>query len=80
MTKQHYFNYARLTFIKENIDSLNDDESFTIYVRNDNETFTMTKKDFYETFLNVVNSKSYKRGNYNYLKTPSKAYKYLVKN
>ena len=39
--------------IKENIDSLNDDESFTIYVRNDNETFTMTKKDFYETFLNV---------------------------
>jgi len=40
----------------------------------------MTKKDFYETFSNVVNSKSYKRGNYNYLKTPSKAYKYLVKN
>ena len=80
MNKQHYFDYARLTFMKKNIDSLNDDESFTIYVRNENETFTMTKKDFYETFLNVVNSKSYKRGNYNYKKTPSKAYKYLVKN
>ena len=27
MNKKHYFNYARLTFMKKNIDSLNDDES-----------------------------------------------------
>ena len=39
----------------------------------------MTKKEFYETFNNVINSKSYKEfGNFNYPKTPSKALKYIL--
>tara|TARA_B110000211_G_C13931895_1_gene487554 strand:+ start:211 stop:867 length:657 start_codon:yes stop_codon:yes gene_type:complete len=76
-----YFEYARLTFIKEDIELLSLDDRFTIYVKNDNETFSMTKKEFYETFSNVTKTKSYIRdGNYNYSRTPSKAYNFLVQN
>ena len=75
-----YFEYARLTFIKEDIELLSLDDRFTIYVKNDNETFSMTKKEFYEAFSNVTDSQSYKRGGYNYSKTPSKAYNFLVQN
>ena len=60
-------------------DHVNMEDVFTIYVSNSNETFSMSKNDFYKTFDNVVNSKSYKRGNYNYSKIPSKAYEFLVK-
>ena len=76
---KHYFEYSRLTFVKQEIDKLNMEDVFTIYVSNSNETFSMSKNDFYKTFDNVVNSKSYKRGNYNYYKIPSKAYEFLVK-
>ena len=75
-----YCEFTRLTFKKELIDKLESDDFIEIYVSNDNETFLMTKDDFYKTFDNVVKSKSYKIiGNYNYQKTPSKAYRYLKK-
>jgi len=80
MTKKH-FEYARLTFIRKDIDILSLDDSFTIYVKNDNETFSMTKKEFYESFSNVTKTKAYIRdGYYNYGKTPRKAYNFLVQN
>lgn len=70
---------ARLTFKRDDIEALNENDYFKVYVTSDNASYKMTKKEFYETFNNVVDSKSYKKfGNYNYLKTPSKALKYIL--
>lgn len=70
---------TRLTFKKNEIKNLDENEYFKVNVTNDNATYKMTKKEFYKTFLNVVNSISYKEnGNYNYKKTPKKAFKYIV--
>ena len=75
-----YCEFARLTFKKELIDPLKPNDVFEIYVRNDDETFIMSKNEFHNYFSNVVISKSYNDiGNYNYMKTPSKAYKFLKK-
>ena len=70
---------ARLTFKRDEIEALGEDDYFKIHVTNDNTSYKMTKKEFYETFDNVVKSDSYKEiGNYNYLKTPEKAFIYIV--
>ena len=70
---------TRLTFKRDKIERLNDDDYIKIHVIQDNATYKMTKREFYQTFDNVVSSKSYKEiGNYNYRKTPKKALKYLI--
>jgi len=69
---------ARLTFKKELIQPLswNDEIQITVF---DEAIYKMTKKEFYETFDNVVATKSYKDGNYNYQKTPSKAQQFIIR-
>ena len=70
---------TRLTFKRDEIEQLNDSDYIKIHVIQDNATYKMTKREFYQTFYNVVNSKSYKEiGSYNYLKTPNKALKYVI--
>ena len=70
---------TRLTFKRDEIERLNDDDYIKIYVSQDNATYKMTKREFYQTFDNVVSTNSYKEiGNYNYGKTPKKALKYLI--
>ena len=73
------YSATRLTFKRDEIEALNENDYFKVNVTNDNTSYKMTKKEFYETFDNVVNSKSYKEiGNYNYGKTPKKAIKYII--
>jgi len=70
---------ARLTFLRDEIESLNNEDHFIVHVTNDQASYKMTKGDFYNTFNKVVKTKSYlKTGNYNYPKTPNKALKYIV--
>jgi len=70
---------TRLTFKRDEIESLENDDYIKIHVTNDNTSYKMTKKEFYATFNNVINSKSYiELGNYNYKKTPDKALKYII--
>ena len=57
---------------------LGDEDYFMVHVSNDNSSYKIKKSEFYKTFSNVVKTKSYKNlGNYNYGKTPKKAFKYL---
>ena len=68
-----------MTFYRDRIEELDENDYFVVNVTNDNASYKMRKNEFYETFFNVVNSISYKEnGNYNYLKTPKKAFKYIV--
>tara|TARA_B110000967_G_C18418964_1_gene332877 strand:+ start:20 stop:250 length:231 start_codon:yes stop_codon:yes gene_type:complete len=70
---------ARLTFLRDEIELLKNEDYFIVHVTNDQVSYKMTKGDFYNTFNKVVKTKSYlKTGNYNYPKTPSKALKYIV--
>jgi len=70
---------TRLTFKRDEIERLNDDDYIKIHVIQDNATYKMTKREFYQTFYNVVSSKSYKEiGSYNYRITPNQALKYLI--
>ena len=70
---------TRLTFKRDEIEQLNDGDYIKIYVIQDNASYKMTKREFYQTFDNVVSSKSYREiGNYNYKKTPNKTLKYLI--
>jgi|TARA_B110000116_G_scaffold191722_1_gene166711 hypothetical protein len=72
------YSATRLTFKKDLIEQLNDGDYIKIHVIQDNATYKMTKREFYQTFYNVVNSKSYKEiGSYNYPTTPNQALKYL---
>lgn len=44
-----------------------------------NGTFVMTKSEFYETFANVIKTKSYRENRiYHYPVTPQKAMKYRI--
>jgi hypothetical protein len=77
-TNRVHYQSSRLEFISNNIEPLEWNESFSIYVKSSGETFTMTKRDFYNVFSNVVNSESYlKKGRYSYYKVPKKAYTFL---
>jgi hypothetical protein len=70
---------TRLTFRRDEIEQLNDGDYIKIHVSQDNATYKMTKREFYQTFYNVVSSKSYKEiGSYNYPITPNQALKYLI--
>ena len=72
------YSATRLTFKRDLIEQLNDGDYIKIHVIQDNATYKMTKREFYETFNNVIKTSSYKKlGNYNYGKTPQKAFKYL---
>ena len=78
ISKENYVKYKRLTFNKNLIDSLDDEDHFTIHVTSTDEFFTFTKKQFKETFKNVVDSNSYKDGGvYSYTSTPRKTYQFL---
>jgi hypothetical protein len=69
---------TRLTFKRDLIEPLDDEDYFIVHVSNDNSSYKMKKVDFYETFKNVTRTISYKKmGSYNYAKTPKKAFKYL---
>ena len=69
---------TRLTFRRDLIEPLDDEDYFIVHVSNDNSSYKMKKVDFYETFNNVTRTISYKKmGSYNYAKTPKKAFKYL---
>jgi hypothetical protein len=69
---------ARLTFKRDLIEPLDNEDYFIVHVSNDNASYKMKKKEFYDTFNNVIKTKSYKgKGNYNYSKTPKKAFRYL---
>jgi len=70
---------ARLTFKRDDIEPLSNDDCFIIYVTNESKKYQMTKAQFYEVFDNVVSSKSHKdAGVYSYETTPSKAYKFII--
>lgn len=67
---------TRLTFKRDIIESLGDDD---LYINKTSEgVFEITKKDIYKVFDNVVNSESYREnGIYNYKTTPQKAYRFF---
>ena len=70
---RNYRSYSRLTFRKDFIEPLANDEPFSIHVTNDNCTYTLTKSEFYSFFPNVVKSDSYRsKGVYSYTVTPKK--------
>lgn len=69
----NYRSYSRLTFRKDFIEPLANDETFSINVTSDNCTYTLTKSEFYKLFPNVVKSDSYRsKGVYSYTTTPKK--------
>lgn len=70
--------YTRLTFIRDQIEPLNWDDSFVIRTIKGN--YRMTKREFYDVFSNVVNTISYKEnGIYHYPTTSKKAEMFRVK-
>jgi hypothetical protein len=72
------YSAARLTFKRDLIEPLDDEDYFIVHVSNDNSSCKMKKIEFYETFNNVTKTSSYKNeGIYIYAKTPKKAFKYL---
>jgi hypothetical protein len=71
------YRYSRLTFHRDSIEPLADDDLFRIETPLGN--FELTKKDFYVTFPRVVQSISYlANGLYNYKKVPNRAMRFLV--
>jgi hypothetical protein len=71
------YRYSRLTFHRDSIESLADDDLFRIETPSG--VFELTKRDFYTTFSKVVRSRSYAvEGLYNYRKVPKRAEKYRV--
>jgi hypothetical protein len=71
------YSSTRLSFRAAVIEPLRPDDEFTVVTPHG--TFRMTKAEFYDTFANVVASRSYReQGSYNYETTPQKAMQYLV--
>ena len=72
------YSAARLTFKRDLIEPLGDEDYFIVNVSNDNSSYKMKKTEFYETFNNVTKTSSYKNlGIYSYQQTPKKALNYL---
>jgi len=77
---------TRLSFRKNIIEQMLDNDILFIEVvgtqnPDNNGVFRLTKNDIYNTFSNVINSNSYKiDGNYNYIRTPTKANRYRLLN
>ena len=78
MAELHHKSKNRLTFKTELIESLQDDDFYVNEIESLG-TFRISKRDFYKEFSNVVNSESYKNGNYNYETFPKKAERFLIK-
>jgi hypothetical protein len=73
------YRYSRLTFKRDLIEPLSDEESFMVITRDG--TFQMTKGDFKRVFKNVMESNAYQQGGlYNYVRIPQKALRFLVGN
>ena len=71
------YEFSRLFFKADVIELLDPDDRFCIVTPEG--TFAMTKREFYETFQNVVESKSYQLNKiYHYPKTPQKALQFKV--
>lgn len=70
------YEYTRLTFKRDVIESLAPSESFR--VKTPEGTFEFTRAEFETEFPKVVNSESYRSGLYNYSKTPKRALAFLV--
>jgi hypothetical protein len=69
----------RLYFDADVIEPLDWSDRIRIVCRDG--TFEMTKRQFYDTFENVVSSRSYQIDRwYHYSRTPQKAMVYLVRN
>jgi len=69
------YEFSRLCFKADVIEPLEMDDRFCIVTKVG--TFVMSKRDFYETFSNVVKSKSYMQGGiYHYPTVPRKALKF----
>lgn len=78
MAELHHKSKNRLTFKTELIESLQDDDFYVNEIESLG-TFRISKRDFYKEFSNVVNSESYKNGNYNSETFPKKAERFLIK-
>lgn len=73
------YSSTRLLFKIDEIESLDWHEKFSVYSSNDEYTYEITKKEFYDVFSNVVKTKSYiEEGICHYVKTPAKAFQFIV--
>ena len=70
------YHAARLEFRRREIEPLALDDKIRIVAKPG--TFEMTKRQFLSTFDNVVRSRSYQAGSYNYKTVPGKAEQYRV--
>lgn len=70
---------SRLTFLRDEIEPLGMNDSFTANCPEG--SFTMTKAEFYRDFANVPRTRAYRNdGFYNYPKIPDHAWKYKRRN
>ncbi len=74
-TVVEYFS-KRLSFKANEIEPLSMNDSFIIHTPEG--SFEFTKSDFYNTFPNVIASRSYQQGLYSYSVTPKKANIFLI--
>ena len=73
------YSSTRLLFKRDAIEPLDWGGKFRVYSSNDECSYEMTKREFYDVFSNVVKTKSYKKaGIYHYVKTPAKAFQFIV--
>jgi len=73
------YSSTRLLFKRDEIEPLDWEDKIRIYASNDNCSYEMTKREFYEVFSNVVKTRSYlEAGIYHYVKTPAKAFQFIV--
>ncbi len=82
--KIYEYSSTRLSFRKNIIDNMKENDCLIINVtraidRNNEGVFKLTKKQIFETFENVIKSKAYKDGGFNYPKTPQKAEKFRIR-
>ncbi len=78
MTEYHHKSKNNLSFKREIIEKLNDDDFYVNEIESIG-VFRIKKSDFYETFPNVVESSSWKKGEYHYATFPESARKFLIK-
>lgn len=84
--REFKYQSTRLSFRKNIIEQMLYSDILIIEVvgaqnPDNNGVFRLTKNDIYNTFSNVINSNSYKiDGNYNYIRTPTKANRYRLLN
>lgn len=77
MVEYHHKSKNNLSFKREIIEKLNDDDFYVNEIESIG-VFRIKKSDFYETFPNVVESSSWKKGEYHYATFPEYARKFLI--